>query len=146
MTMPSTACRLCGHVAADHAEGFMGGEADGQPLCHVDDHSCYVSWTVQGERPVTDTVLPPTMRAVDDPRDKAATWTLMPIDISDGQCSQCAVIHEPDMPHDNQSLAYQYSFYAEHDRWPTWVDAMAHCTQDVREGWSAALRERGVDI
>lgn len=91
------------------------------------------------------TVLPPTVVAAGDPRPKPATWTLLPVDTSDGRCSQCAVDHEPDQPHNQQSLAYQYGFYAEHDRWPTWTDAMAHCDATVREQWVAALRERGVE-
>ncbi len=92
------------------------------------------------------TVFPPTVRAAGDPRPKQATWLLMPVDTSDGRCSQCAVLHEPDQPHNQQSLAYQYAFYAEHDRWPTWADAMAHCDQETRELWTAALRERGVEV
>ena len=91
-------------------------------------------------------VRPPTVRAAGDPREKDATWTLMPIDTSDGKCSQCAVMHPPELPHNQESLAYQYSFYAEHDRWPTWADAMAHCDDEVREAWTVALRLQGVNI
>lgn len=41
-------CVACGHEAADHEEGFIGASAwtkatGDQPLCHVDDHSCYVA-------------------------------------------------------------------------------------------------------
>ena len=124
----------------------MGGEADGQPLCHVDDHSCYHRWTVYGERPVDVTELPPTVRMIDDPRPKKASWMMLPVDTSQGQCSQCAVVHDPAVPHDLQSLAYQYSFYAEHDRFPTWRDAMAHCDETTREMWTDALRNLGVEI
>lgn len=92
------------------------------------------------------TIKPATVAAAGDPRGKQATWMLMPIDTSDGKCSQCAVIHHPDSPHDQQSLAYQYSFYAEHDRWPTWSDAMAHCTPETRAVWTEALREKGVAL
>lgn len=90
--------------------------------------------------------LPPTVRAAGDPRSKDATWTLMPIDTSDGKCSQCAVNHEPGEPHNAQSLAYQYSFYAEHDRWPTWRDAMAHCASDMQAAWASELAKHGVEI
>ena len=96
--------------------------------------------------PMTVTTLPPTIKAAGDPRPKEATWTLMPIDTRNGGCSQCGIVHEPDQPHDNQSLPYQYSFYAEHDRWPTWADAMAHCTPEVQEQWTTALRSRGVEV
>jgi hypothetical protein len=92
------------------------------------------------------TVLPPTVKAAGDPRGKQATWTLMPVDTSDGKCSQCARHHDPGVPHDQQSLAYQYAFYAEHCRWPTWADAMAHCAPDVQDAWKRELRKRGVDI
>lgn len=91
-------------------------------------------------------VAPPTVVQAGDPRGKEATWMLMPVDTSDGKCSQCAVLHEPDQPHNQQSLAYQYTFYAEHGRWPTWEDAMAHCTDEVYELWRAALAEHGVEV
>lgn len=92
------------------------------------------------------TILPPTIRVAGDPRPKEATWTLLPVDTSGGKCSQCGRPHEPDEPHDNHALAYQYSFYAEHDRWPTWRDAMAHCDPDVQDRWTVALRANGVEI
>ena len=63
-----------------------------------------------------------------------------------GTCPICAVKHDPALPHNQQSLAYQYKFYDEHGRWPTWNDAMAHCSDDVKELWRTALRERGVDV
>lgn len=91
-------------------------------------------------------VHPLTVRAAGDPRPKEATWTMLGVDTSDGKCSQCAVLHEPDEPHDKKSLAYAYSFYAEHDRWPTWADAMAHCTEPVQLAWQAALLARGIDV
>jgi len=84
---------------------------------------------------------PPTVKRLGDPR-KEATWTMMPP--PPGVCSQCARDHEPDQPHDAQSLHYQYAFYAEHDRWPTWEDAMAHCVPEMKEQWRQALREHGV--
>lgn len=43
----------------------------------------------------------------------------------DGTCPMCAVKHEPEMPHDCHSLTYQYNFFDEHGRFPTWADAMA---------------------
>lgn len=64
----------------------------------------------------------------------------------EGTCPECAVKHDPSMPHNQQSLAYQYHFYDVHGRWPTWEDAMAHCTEEVQEEWKKALRERGVEI
>ena len=60
-------------------------------------------------------------------------------------CQICArnPAHGADEPHDAQSLFYQYRFYAEHDRWPTWKDAVAHCSERVRAAWEAELRRRG---
>lgn len=63
-----------------------------------------------------------------------------------GVCQQCAVDHDPQIPHDRQSLTYQYSFYAQHGRWPTWVDAMAHCPEEVKREWLSALRAAGVEV
>jgi len=63
-----------------------------------------------------------------------------------GTCPECAVNHPPEQPHDQQSLFYQYKFYSENGRWPTWDDAMAHCNTEIREVWRVALRERGVVI
>jgi hypothetical protein len=48
--MNSAVCGLCGHRAPEDHE-YLGGEADGVPLCHQDDHSCYHRWTVYGMRP-----------------------------------------------------------------------------------------------
>ena len=61
-------------------------------------------------------------------------------------CQECAVDHDKRSPHNKQSLYYQYSFYAEHGRWPTWEDAMAHCDEEVKEAWIEALAEQGVTV
>lgn len=61
-----------------------------------------------------------------------------------GKCSECAVKHEPEQPHNQQSLFYQYKFFNEHGRWPTWQDAMAHCTDEVKQLWTDALKEQGI--
>ena len=42
-------CGLCGHKIVFERCG--SAEADGVPLCHADDHSCYQRWTLYGERP-----------------------------------------------------------------------------------------------
>lgn len=69
--------------------------------------------------------------------------TLLPA--APGRCEACATTHEPHLPHNAQSLHYQYHFYDQHGRWPTWADAMAHCDEPMRELWRKALKERGVD-
>jgi hypothetical protein len=47
------------------------------------------------------------------------------------------------LPHDAQSLYYQYRFYGVRGRWPTWADAVAHCAPEVQADWRAALEDRG---
>lgn len=64
----------------------------------------------------------------------------------DGTCPMCAVKHEPEMPHNKDSLCYQYKFYDQHGRWPTWADAMAHCTPEVKAVWRRELEARGVEV
>lgn len=61
----------------------------------------------------------------------------------EGVCQECAVDHPADVPHNCGSLYYQYKFYAEQGRWPTWKDAIAHCDDITRKLWEAELRRRG---
>lgn len=63
-----------------------------------------------------------------------------------GTCPICATKHEPEQPHNQQSLAYQYKFYDEHGRWPTWADAMAHCSDMIRDYWTRELEKRGIKV
>lgn len=63
-----------------------------------------------------------------------------------GTCPKCAVDHPPELPHDQQSLFWQYWFYNKHGRWPTWIDAMAHCTDEMRALWRIELLKRGVQL
>jgi len=87
---------------------------------------------------------PPTVQQAGDPRRGDATWTLMPV--PPDVCQQCGRDHEPDEPHDRQSLYYQYAFYAEHERWPTWKDALAHCDAETQQRWREALRAHGIEV
>lgn len=66
--------------------------------------------------------------------------------IPPGTCPMCAVEHEPDQPHNQQSLAWQYNFYDQHGRFPRWADAMAHCSSKVKSLWMDKLKERGIDV
>lgn len=70
--------------------------------------------------------------------------TLLPP--KDGLCPECAVAHQPEEPHNQQSLYYQMSFKKKRDRWPTWKDAIAHCTEEVQEYWTKSLAEKGVKV
>lgn len=66
--------------------------------------------------------------------------------LEEGQCAECAVRHDPAMPHNQQSLFWQYSFAEKHGRWPTWKDAMAHCTPEMQAFWKSELEKRGVKV
>jgi len=61
-------------------------------------------------------------------------------------CQECATDHDVKLPHNQQSLYYQTKFKMEHGRGATWADAMAHCTDEMKERWSEALRENGINI
>lgn len=60
-------------------------------------------------------------------------------------CQQCAVKHAPEDPHNNGSLYWQYWFYSQHRRWPTWKDALSHCDETCQKFWKDALIKHGVD-
>lgn len=67
-----------------------------------------------------------------------------------GTCEWCCVKHDPGQPHNRDSLPYQMRFHAINGRWPTWTDAMAHCSPEVRAEWRKhlieMLRERGFEF
>lgn len=63
-----------------------------------------------------------------------------------GLCQQCAVDHPPEHPHNQQSLYWQYWFYGKNGRWPTWFDAMAHCTPEMKAYWTDALAKHGIKV
>lgn len=67
-------------------------------------------------------------------------------------CQACAVKHDPGQPHNQQSFHYQYWFRLQEakagreERWPTWSDAMAHCTPEVQQAWREELAKHGVEV
>ncbi len=63
-----------------------------------------------------------------------------------GTCPMCGVNHDFKQPHNRDSLTYKYKFYDEHGRWPTWADAMEHCSDEVKACWREALKSRGVEV
>lgn len=63
-----------------------------------------------------------------------------------GTCPICATKHDPEMPHNQQSLYYQMRFQIEHGRGATWKDAMEHCTEEVKNLWIEALKEHGIAV
>ena len=68
---------------------------------------------------------------------------LMPVDTSDGKCGECATKHEPEMPHNAQSLFYGMRFKMRYGREGTWADALAHCSPEVQEYWRTQLGHAG---
>ncbi len=73
-------------------------------------------------------------------------FTLLRGKLAPGQCAECAVIHDPKMPHNQQSLFWQYSFREKNGRWPTWGDAMAHCTPEMRQQWINELAKHNIVV
>ena len=61
-------------------------------------------------------------------------------------CQICAVKHDEDQPHNAQSFYYQYWFASQNKRLPTWSDAMAHCSDEVKAPWLAQFRACGINI
>lgn len=73
-----------------------------------------------------------------------APWSLLKP--NPNVCQVCAVDHAPELPHNAQSLHYQYQFYDEHGRWPKWRDAMAHCSEEMKAHWIRELSAKGVKM
>lgn len=62
-------------------------------------------------------------------------------------CQKCAVDHTPDLPHNQQSMFWKYWFYKDSGgQWPSWRDAMAHCSEEMKQHWVTHLEARGIDI
>ena len=75
---------------------------------------------------------------------KEGKMYLMPA--APGTCPICATEHDPEMPHNQQSLYYQMRFKMEHGRGATWADAMAHCSAEIQAQWTAELKEYGIEV
>jgi hypothetical protein len=58
-------------------------------------------------------------------------------------CQVCATKHDPLLPHNAQSLYYQYAFYGALGRWPTWADAASHCDEAMIKAWREQLEKLG---
>ena len=72
---------------------------------------------------------------------QAASWNVMPA--PPGHCQICGKRHEPSEPHDAQQLRYKLVFGGMIGREPTWADAIAHCSEEIRETWEGELRRLG---
>jgi hypothetical protein len=87
---------------------------------------------------------PSTTIAPSDERPTEFEFEIMPA--PEGTCPECATPHEVGEPHNAQSLHYQYTFHKREGRWPTWADAMTHCSPETRETWTQGLIRAGVDV
>lgn len=63
-----------------------------------------------------------------------------------GACPICATRHHPEQPHDKDSLYYQNMFRKKYKRFPTWNDAMSHCSETVKIEFTKKLARRGIII
>lgn len=70
-------------------------------------------------------------------------WKLLPC--RPDVCQECAVDHKPEEPHNKDSLYYQMTFKAKHGRYPTWNDAIAHCSDDLKYAIREFLEEKGIN-
>lgn len=61
-------------------------------------------------------------------------------------CQVCAVKHAPEEPHNPQSLYWATKRNMDGQPGPTWEDALAHVSDEVRERWVMLLAERGVEV
>lgn len=73
----------------------------------------------------------------------SGAWLLPP---APDKCQACAVKHPPEHPHNQQSLHWQYWFWGQHQRWPTWADAMAHCTPEMQAFWLKELAKHKIVV
>jgi hypothetical protein len=76
--------------------------------------------------------------------DRTANFTLAPA--APGKCPECATDHLPEMPHNQQSLFWQYRFYGRNGRFPTWLDALEHCSPEMKAVWIAELAKKGIIV
>jgi hypothetical protein len=77
-------------------------------------------------------------------KDMSGSMILLPP--SPDKCQECAVKHEPGQCHDATSMFYGVKFKMDHGRSPTWKDAMAHCSDEVKKHWIKEISAMGIDI
>lgn len=61
-------------------------------------------------------------------------------------CRYCGDTHDPRSPHNRDSLLYQHKFRKANGRYPTWEDAMKHCSVLTQARFAEILRERGITV
>ena len=63
-----------------------------------------------------------------------------------GACGMCGETHGVEEPHNRNSLLYQHRFRKMNRRYPTWEDAMSHCSEKTKEKWKRKLEKKGIII
>ncbi len=76
----------------------------------------------------------------------ATTGRIMLLPPAKDACQVCARKHEPDQPHDAQSLYWHTARQMEGLPPPTWADALEHVTPALRAFWVAELAKHGVVV
>lgn len=61
-------------------------------------------------------------------------------------CPYCGDKHDPRAPHNRDSIVYQHKFRRKYGRYPTWEDAMRHCSVLTKARYAEKLAERGIVV
>ena len=80
---------------------------------------------------------------MDQIKGKHLAFNLLPS--APGTCPECGIKHEPKWPHNRDTMFYNFKFFNDNGRWPTWEDAMAHSEEKVKVMWREELIKRGID-
>lgn len=83
-------------------------------------------------------------RKPDKPTMPAGTMMLLPV--APDRCQVCAAKHEPEMPHDAQSIYWAMAARMQGKPAPTWKLAMEHCSPEMRRAWTDELKKMGVEV
>jgi len=60
-------------------------------------------------------------------------------------CQKCGMKHPKGCPHNADSIFYKYWFKKHHNRWPTWEDAISHCSEEVKKGTIELLESHKIN-
>lgn len=62
------------------------------------------------------------------------------------KCQECAAEHEPEQAHNADSLYYKMWFKKQYDRFPTWKDAIEHCSPEIKAFWIGELKKHNIEV
>ncbi len=77
---------------------------------------------------------------------KIGTGSLRLMPPKPGTCPECGAIHAEFQPHNRDSVYYRVRFRQKHGRWPSYLDAMAHCPEDIQKLWKLEMSKQGIDL